>query len=167
MAYKHHFNNFRKHKFAFLFQCSLAGLAILVLLLSLKFRPNDVVVASLGASAYIIFAMPHKEIAKSQYIIGGYLCGILIGILFHLLVGHWDQFGLPFALHNREICGSIAVALSIFFMAALNVEHPPAAALSLGLVINDWRVHTIIVIVIAIVILVLYRKLFRHTMIDL
>jgi len=40
---------------------------------------------------------------------------------------------------------SLAVGFSIFIMVALNIEHPPASATALGIVMNDFSLKAVTV----------------------
>ena len=63
--------------------------------------------------------------------------------------------------------GAIAVGVTIFLMAAINCEHPPGVGVSLGLVLNQWNLQTIIFIVFAIIIMLAVKKLLQPYLIDL
>jgi CBS-domain-containing membrane protein len=65
------------------------------------------------------------------------------------------------------VFGAIAVGISIFIMAVTNTEHPPAAGISLGLVINPWSLVTIIFILCAIIWLAVIRKILKPYLMDL
>ena len=61
----------------------------------------------------------------------------------------------------------MAVGFAIFIMAVTNTEHPPAAGIALGLVINRWDHLTIIYILIAIIWLVSIKLVLRKYLMDL
>jgi len=65
------------------------------------------------------------------------------------------------------VFGAIAVGLSIFIMAVTNTEHPPAAGIALGLLINKWDWMTIIFILFAISWLTGVRKILNPYLMDL
>lgn len=47
----------------------------------------------------------------------------------HFRYEDFKRYGLP---------GALAISLAVFTMVVTRSEHPPAAALALGLVLNDW-----------------------------
>jgi CBS-domain-containing membrane protein len=161
---------FRHHKGRFLFQCTLAGLAMFLILALMTSYSNAAVMAALGSSCFLVFALPHQPTSQPRLLIGGYVVGILVGTLcfwLHRLVPLPEQVGLitPFP---HILFGAIAVALSIFVMVVTNTEHPPAAGLALGFVILDqWRWITPLSVLTGILALCLVKTLLRPTLKDL
>lgn len=159
---------FYKNKLKYILQCSLATLAIFATLLSLNILPNDVVIASIGATSFMVFAIPHRDISRERFVVGGYAIGIFFGSLcfyFSTFFLQSDNFFLM--QYNDEIFGALAVGLTMFFMVILNFEHPPAAAAALGLVIDEWSLRALLVTVLAIFLILAYRHLFKRYMINL
>jgi CBS-domain-containing membrane protein len=66
-------------------QCLMATVSIFAVLLVLDSVTQTVLVASLGASAFIAFTMPHIEASRPRYLLGGYALGTLVGCSFSLL----------------------------------------------------------------------------------
>lgn len=66
-----------------------------------------------------------------------------------------------------EISSVLAVTLTMFLMALLNYEHPPAAGLSLGLIVEPWTTFTIFVIVVVVALMSLVKYLLQRWLIDL
>ncbi|MDG6218440.1 MAG: HPP family protein [Candidatus Thermoplasmatota archaeon] len=132
---------FRKNLFNYVFQCFLATAILIVALLFLNIVTETALIASLGATAFIIFAMPKTYAAAPRRVIGGYSIGIITGITCFYL-GQLLQPLSPlnqYMNHNSPIIlAATAVGLSIFFMVLTDTEHAPAAGISLGLVINQW-----------------------------
>ena len=91
----------------YVFQSLFAGLVILVVLLVLSSQ-EAVIIASIGATAFIVFAMPNSIAARPVNIIGGQLvgfaCGYLCGLIPH------ESFLAAAVIY------SLAVGLSIFIM---------------------------------------------------
>jgi len=80
---------------------------------------NEWLMASLGASALLVFALPGSPMAQPWAVIAGNTISALVGIsCFHIISD--PLFALP-----------AAVALSIFAMFILRCLHPPAAAVAL------------------------------------
>jgi CBS domain-containing membrane protein len=81
--------------------------------------------ASLGASALLVFALPQSPMAQPWAVIAGNTISALVGIgCFHL-------FG------ESLITLPLAAALSILGMFVLRCLHPPAAAVSLIVVLGQ------------------------------
>lgn len=110
-------------------QTILATLVIFIVLFVLTLR-NAVIVASIGATTYIVFARPDSVTAKPRNIIGGHLIGVFLGSLFSLVPN--SSFLASVSIY------SIAIGLSIFIMVILDFEHPPASGTTLGVLINGF-----------------------------
>ncbi len=72
-------------------QCSLAAAAVLILLVVLDAATQTVLIATLGASAFIAFAVPRSLHSGPRCLVGGYLAGIFAGAL--ILVSSTSAFG--------------------------------------------------------------------------
>jgi len=162
-------DDFHAHAGRYITQCTLAVVAIGVVLLLLDTLTDTTIIAALGASSFIAFAMPHKNISKSRYLIGGYLIGTLAGVLVHY-VPYVPLISVLLARYphaTNATLGALAVGLTIFLMVVTNTEHPPAAGLALGFVLNDWTYTTVLVVLIGIVTLAALKRLLKPMLIDL
>ncbi|HHE04885.1 MAG TPA: HPP family protein, partial [candidate division WOR-3 bacterium] len=65
------------------------------------------------------------------------------------------------------IFGALSVGISLFLMAITDTEHPPAAGMALGLVINTWDYNTLLFIVGAVVVMYSVKRILRPLMVDL
>ena len=63
--------------------------------------------------------------------------------------------------------GALATALAMFFMVVTKTEHPPAAALALGLVLNPWDLMTLFVVITGVVALSIFKQLILPMLMDL
>ena len=70
-----HRENFNRY----LLQSAMASIVVLVLLLILDTVTQTVLIAALGTSTFIAFAVPRSLQSDPRYMIGGYLVGILVG----------------------------------------------------------------------------------------
>lgn len=164
MDYDHQFRfeNFRRYGL----QCGLAGIVVLVLLLVLDAVTQTVLIASLGASAFIAFAVPRSLHSGPRHLIGGYVVGMASGVtmsLFHSLVpagGAWDHAVMI-------IFGALAISLAMFIMVVTRSEHPPAAALALGLVLNEWDLITLVVVLVGVTGLSVIKRMVLPMLMDL
>ena len=148
-------------------QCGLAGLAVLILLLVLDAVTQTVLIAALGASAFIAFAVPRSPHSGPRHMIGGYAIGIIAGCLMATLESAMNIQGAGAAHAVMVIFGAMAISLAMFTMVVTRTEHPPAAALALGLVLNEWDLLTLAVVMAGIVALSLIKRLVLPMLLDL
>lgn len=147
-------------------QCGLAGLAALALLLVLDAVTQTVLIASLGASAFIAFAVPRSLHSDPRHLIGGYIVGMASGVSMASL------YTLAAAAGSSDhatmiIFGALAISLAMFFMVLTRSEHPPAAAVALGLVLNEWDLMTLAVVLTGVIGLSLIKRIVLPMLMDL
>ena len=153
---------------AYIFQSILATVSIVLVLIFLDILEHGALIATLGASAFIVFIMPHSYISMSKQVLGGYGIGIVCGVLcFLLIAGFSSLFRFIPAKAFIVIFGALAVGVAVFLMAVLNLEHPPAVGISLGLVLNQWNHQTLIFILFAVIIMLTAKKMLQPVLIDL
>lgn len=88
-------------------------------------------VASMGASAVLLFAVPHGPLSQPWAVFGGHLVSAVIGIA---CVG----------LHAQPLfAAALAVALAISAMHYLRCIHPPGGATALTAVAGGDAVHSL------------------------
>jgi CBS-domain-containing membrane protein len=146
---------FRKNKVRYIFQCALATLSVFIILLAFDVMTNAVIIAALGSSVFIVFAMPEAQVSRLRFLIGGYIVGIAVACLCHhlSLLSLWSLMTwVPF-IHepSHVVFGAMAVGLAIFVMVITDTEHPPAAGLTLGLIVSEWSYMTIVVVFVGII----------------
>ena len=159
---------FAENKSRYVIQCLGATFAIMAILSFLNVFTQTALIASLGASTFIVFAMPSAYSAQPRGILGGYSVGLVIGSLFGLIARSPYIATLPFSLTlEYTLFSSLAVGLTIFVMVITNTEHPPAAGLALGLVLNTWNMFTLTSVVVAVLLLAGLKVLLAPYLIDL
>ena len=127
---------FRRAPRHYVLQTLMAFVCVVVLVMVLGILTNGTIVAALGASSFIVFAMPKHDTARPRSLIGGHALCLVIGLACSLpLRMGWIASGL-----GQGLMGAIAVAVSIFAMVVFNTEHPPAAgnALAFAVAIEGW-----------------------------
>lgn len=149
---------FRSYWKNYVFQSFLAALTILLLLLLLNLE-HVVVIAAIGATAFIVFAMPKDITARSRSIIGGHLVGFTVGSLCALLPQPCPYLSM--------LAYSLAVGLSILIMVTIDMEHPPAAATALGIAITGFSHDAAVAVVTSVVLLSLAHHFLRPFFKDL
>lgn len=155
---KRSLREFRVHWKSYLFQSLMATLAVFFLLLILS-KAQLLIVASLGATAFIIFAMPKSKTAYPRHVIGGHLIGLLCGA-FASFVPHSQPVSSLFLY-------SITVGLSIFLMVSTDTEHPPAAGTALGITFTGFTFNVALTVVMGSIFLSLIHKVFRKYLKDI
>ena len=159
---------FLKHPQNYLIQFALVTVSVFIILIFLHTISSYIIVASLGASSFIAFATPHTQSSRPRYLIGGYIVGILVGLItntvnLYVVPPDVTIMGFPF---YTLLC-ALAVGLSMIIMVLTNLEHPPAAGLALGLVVDHASLRSIMVAFIGIITLSLIKTALKPFMKDL
>ncbi len=157
---------FRRHVGKYMLQCALATVIIVAVLLSLNVLTHTAIIATLGATTFIVFTMPQSYFSQTRVLLGGYTVGIAVGIFFHYL-----STTEILQIMSEEILlivfGGISVGIAIFLMSITNTEHAPAAGIALGLVLNEWNYLTVGVIIGSVLLLCIVREILGSSMMDL
>ena len=148
-------------------QCSLATVVVLILLIALDAVTQTVLIAALGATTFIAFAVPRSLVSSSRCLIGGYLVGILAGTLMSALNASIGISDPVMAEVSIIVFGALATGVAMFLMVVTKTEHPPAAALAIGLVLNEWTALTLVVIVVGVIVLSICKRLVQPHLMDL
>lgn len=151
----------------YLLQCALAGVVVFILLLILDTVTQTVLIAALGASTFIAFAVPRSLQSDPRYMIGGYLVGILVGTSIDTLSASFLFSDVVTEHVVMIIFGALATGLAMFVMVITKTEHPPAAALALGLVLNEWDLLTLVVVIVGVIALSIFKRLVLPILMDL
>lgn len=142
----------------YLYQSFLATIVVFIVLLLLNME-HAVVIASIGATAFIVFTMPRNITAAPRRVIGGHLIGLFSGSLC-ALIPHSSIF-------SSVIVYSLAVGISIFLMVALDAEHPPAGGTALGVAITGFSLNVMIAVFTSSVVLSLAHRFSKRFLKDL
>ncbi len=90
-----------------------------------------IMLASMGASAVLLFAVPHGALSQPWALIGGHLLSAFIGVSCQKL------------LPAHALTPALAVGLAIGAMYYLRCVHPPGGATALAAVIGGADVHAL------------------------
>jgi len=145
---------FKKFWKYYILQSSLAASVLLILILLLG-KDRMVVISSMGATAFIVFAMPKTASAQTRNVVGGHLVGLASGTIFYFTGLH----------HFIEYPHAVGIAICI--MVALDVEHPPAAGTALAVVINEVSPDVFVTIMASALVLSQCRYYLRNHLKDL
>ena len=161
-------NSFKGTFKNYITQSLLATVALAIILYFVKVLTHAAIVASLGASTFIVFAMPHWVTAQPRRLIGGHVVGILSGTFcyYAFLTGPVGRLVANWEFATLSVY-ALAVGLSLFLMALTNTEHPPAAGTALGIVIQPWSYQIVIFVVVSVISLAIIKRLLRRYLRDL
>ncbi|WP_105101468.1 HPP family protein [Microbulbifer pacificus] len=86
-------------------------------------------IASMGASAVLLFAVPHGALSQPWALVGGHLVSALIGVICHKLIEH------------QTLAAGLAVGGAVATMYYLRCIHPPGGATALTAVTGGDAVY--------------------------
>jgi len=160
--------SFRKAPKSYIIQSLLAIAAVAIILDFVEVFTQTAIVASLGASTFIVFAMPNYVTAQPRRLVGGNIVGLLCGLLcyYAFLTGPLEELSQNGAF-IFWVASALSVGLAIFLMTITNTEHPPAAGVALGFVVNEWTYQTIVFVIVYAVSLSIIKRLLRRYLRDL
>lgn len=109
------------------------GILFILLITRQYLGPENsvLIVASMGASAVLLFAVPHGPLSQPWALSGGHLISAAIGISCYILIP------------NLFIAAACAVGLAITAMHYMRCIHPPGGATALTTVIAGPEVHAL------------------------
>ena len=142
----------------YVYQSLAATIATMIILLALSLE-HAVVVASIAASVFIIFAMPNSVSARKRAIIGGHWIGLFFGSM-------WTIIPQPYYFISI-IVFSLAVGTTILVMVIFDMEHPPAAGTALGVAITGFSWNVGIAIITSTILLAIISLVFKPYLKDL
>ena len=85
-------------------------------------------IAPMGASAILMFAVPASPLAQPWSVVGGHLVAALVGVT----AAQW--------LHPPLVAAAIAVMAAMLAMSALRCLHPPSGAIALIAVLGGPKI---------------------------
>ncbi|RZI39948.1 HPP family protein [Herbaspirillum sp. HC18] len=90
---------------------------------------SPVLIAAIGSSAVLVFALPSSPLAQPWPVVGGNVISALVGIA----CAHW--------LGDSGVAAALAVSCAIGAMLALRCLHPPGGAIALTAVLGGPAVR--------------------------
>lgn len=161
-------DGFRRDPRPFFLQSAIAAFIVMVLMVLHQVLPSPALIAALGASSFVAFTMPNVPLSSPRRLIGGYACGVIVGVACHFVL-QWQWLlaaGLPEETARIALAG-LSVGLGVLTMVALDMEHAPAASIVLGLVLDEWRPWNILYVMAGIIVLAVLKELVRPILRDL
>ena len=90
---------------------------------------THIILASTGATAILVFGMPHVPASQPWNIVGGHLVSAFVGVSCYILIP------------SDILAASIAIPLAMYAMHKLHCMHPPGGATAITAVIGGESVH--------------------------
>ncbi len=115
---------------------TLGGVLSIVLVVAIGYKVLGntgavLIIPSMGASAVLLFAVPHGRLSQPWSVFGGHLVSAIVGVACYQLVPE------PF------LAAGLAVGLAIGAMHLLSCIHPPGGATALAAVISGPAIHAL------------------------
>ena len=85
----------------------------------------------MGASAVLVFAVPHGKLSQPWALFGGHLSSACVGVACYMLIP------------NLFVAAGLAVGLAIGAMHVLRCIHPPGGATALVAVVGTAQIHAL------------------------
>lgn len=160
--------DFKHNPRPYIVQSLLATVVMTAILCILDILMRPVIIAAIGASVFIVFALPQSRTAGARRLVGGHFAGIICGAVCSFLFD-WRTIGKLGTSFEpvRYLGGALAVGLALFFMTITDTEHPPAAGTALGFYLNGWSWETAVFTVVFAAVLAVFRRLFLSRLRDL
>lgn len=113
---------------------AFCGILFVSLLNYYFFSQTDLVlmIGSFGASAVLIYGIPHSPLSRYRNVIGGHILSALVGVTIQYFYGH-----LPW------LAPALAVSLAIVVMQITRTIHPPGGATALIAVIGSEKIKSL------------------------
>jgi CBS domain-containing membrane protein len=92
---------------------------------------QQLLLASMGASAVLLFAVPHGQLSQPWPLVGGHVLSAIIGVMCARYIG------------QPLLAASVAVGLAIGVMYYARCIHPPGGATALTAVMGGEAVHAL------------------------
>lgn len=89
------------------------------------------IVASMGASAVLLFAVPHGALSQPWSLVGGHIISAFIGVT----CAQW--------VPNVFVAAALAVSLAIAAMHYLRCIHPPGGATALTVIVGGENIYAL------------------------
>jgi succinate-acetate transporter protein len=164
-------NSFKQYPLKFLLQSLLVSTLVFIGVALLAYSSHTVILSSIGASsiaasAFICFMLADINSAKVRNILGSYIIAIIAGILCSFIAE--QLFAVNFSQYSliiHIIFSTLAITIAVVLMLVINIEHPPALGLALGLVLDIWDLRTIICIITTIILMVAIKVLLRKKLV--
>lgn len=151
-------SKFLKHWRKYLIQSPYAVTTVFFIIITLSNSP--VIIASIGATAFIVFAMPNNIATEPKRIIGGHFLGFFIGSCFAV-------FQFMDVVLFKVLWFLLLLGIAILFMVVLELEYPLAAGTALGMTLIAYSSTSVMTIFIRVLFLAIVGHLSKPYLKDL
>jgi CBS domain-containing membrane protein len=90
---------------------------------------SPLIIASAGASAMLMFGLPHSDVSHPYNLIAGHTVSAVVGVSCYYLVS------------DPIISSSLAISLALLIMSLLKCMHPPGGATAVIAVVGGEAIH--------------------------
>lgn len=90
---------------------------------------TPLIIASVGASAMLIFGLPHAQVSRPWNLIGGHMVSAIVGVTCYYLIT------------DVLLSTSIAIPIALVAMHLLRCMHAPGGATAVTAIIGGEAVH--------------------------
>lgn len=87
------------------------------------------ILASTGASAMLMFGLPHSPLSQPWNLVGGHLISAFVGVSCYLLIP------------NELVASAMTIPVAMLGMQVCRCMHPPGGATAVTAVIGGTNVH--------------------------
>lgn len=118
---------------------------------------------SIASSTFILLVRPTGAASRPKNLILCYIFAIFIGIVFQEVIYFFkppNPHHLP--LHFQALA-VMAVVTTIVIFRIVQLDHPPAVGMTLGLVLESWHYMTILVVFSSVLGLLLIPRFFKES----
>ena len=106
-------------------------LAFFFSMMVLQADSKSLVLASTGATAMLLFGLPHSTVSMPWNVIGGHLVSAVVGVSCY----QW--------IPNELVASSASIAIAMAAMHGLQCMHPPGGATAITAVVGGVDVHAL------------------------
>lgn len=160
--------NFRRQPSQYIIQAWLAVVGMFAVLVLVDSFSDAALAAGLGSCVLIIFVHPTTKAATPRSLVGGHLQALLVGSVYSLvLFAPPVKAFLEVIPPLRDLIIATSVGILDVIMAIRDTEHPPAAGTVLGMSTRVWDPSIFAIIVGAVVLLAVIKRILRRYLRDL
>lgn len=121
--------------------------------------------STLASTCFIVFGAPNTDSAKPYRILVSYLiamvCGHLVRLVTeHICVGQSICHDPAYSIHLYELAAVISLAIAFIILLLMKCSHPPAAGLSVVMVLDITNVKAMVIIYLGALVIALVRLIF-------
>lgn len=158
----------RKIFFHIVIQTLITFFIMLFVFLIFQVKLGNVFTASVASSTFAIFCLPATITASTRNVLGGYIVGIVMGLICYLFHHNYlYQFQQIPDQVLMDIEVAMAVGLCVFSMALFEVEHPPAVGITVGIILLNWTVNSVLITFALICGMLVMRLIFERFIVDI